>query len=125
MNERYPLKDECYLIIGCAMETHKELGCGFLEAVYQEALSIVFQQNEIPFLQEVFLDINFRGQTLRKKYKADFVCFDNIIVEIKAVDNIISEHIAQVLNYLKATNNKVGLILNFGTHSLQYKRVIF
>jgi len=124
MNERYPLKDECYLIIGCAMETHKELGCGFLEAVYQEALSIVFQQNEIPFLQEVFLDINFRGQTLRKKYKADFVCFDNIIVEIKAVDNIISEHIAQVLNYLKATNNKVGLILNFGTHSLQYKRVI-
>jgi GxxExxY protein len=122
--EDYPFKEECYNIIGCAMETHKELGCGFLEAVYQEALSLVFEEKGIPFIREKVLEINFRGKTLNKKYVADFVCFDEVIVELKAMDALCPEHIAQVLNYLKATGKKLGLLINFGTQSLQYKRVI-
>jgi GxxExxY protein len=122
--EDYPYKEECYKIIGCAMETHSELGCGFLEPVYQEALSIVFEENDIPFVREKVLDIGFRGKTLQRKYIADFICFNDVIVELKAMDAICPEHIAQVLNYLKATNKKIGLIINFGSKSLQYKRVI-
>ncbi len=106
------------------MEVHKELGCGFLELVYQEALSIVFEEKDIPYVRDKVLEISFRGKTLQKKYVADFVCFDEVIVELKALDAIHPEHLAQVLNYLKATGKKLGLIINFGTKSLQYKRVI-
>jgi len=122
--EEYLYKEECYKIIGCAMEVHKELGCGFLELVYQEALSIVFEEKDIPYVRDKVLEISFRGKTLQKKYVADFVCFDEVIVELKALDAIHPEHLAQVLNYLKATGKKLGLIINFGTKSLQYKRVI-
>ncbi|WP_372755432.1 GxxExxY protein [Labilibaculum sp.] len=120
----FPYKDECYQIIGAAMEVHSELGCGFLEAVYQEALAIVLDEELIPFQKEKVLDLLFRGQVLNKKYVADFLCFDEVIVELKATDSIHSEHIAQVLNYLKATGKKIGLLINFGTTRLQYKRVI-
>jgi GxxExxY protein len=122
--EEYPYKDECYRIIGCCMEVHNELGCGFLEPVYQEALSIIFEEKNIPYVREKVLEISFRGKTLQKKYVADFVCFDEVIVELKAMDALCPEHIAQVLNYLKATGKKLGLLINFGTQSLQYKRVI-
>jgi GxxExxY protein len=120
----YPYKEECYQIIGAAMEVHSELGCGFLESVYQEALGLLLDEKLIPFEKEKVLDIKFRGQVLCKKYKADFLCYDEVIVELKATDSIHSEHVAQVLNYLKATGKKIGLLINFGTTRLQYKRVI-
>jgi len=122
--EEYLYKEETHEIIGCAMEVHNELGCGFLEPIYQEALSIVFRENNIPFVKEKVLDIKFKGQVLDKKYIADFICFDKVIIELKAMDAINSQHLAQVINYLKCTGKKVGLIINFGTTSLQYKRVI-
>ena len=106
------------------MDVHNELGCGFLEPVYQEALSIVLEEKNVPFTKEKVLDIHFREQILIKKYVADFVCFDQVIVELKATDGLADHDIAQVLNYLKATGKKIGLLINFGTTKLQYKRVI-
>ena len=122
--EEYPFKEECYKIIGSAMDVHNELGCGFLEPVYQEALSVVLLENKIPFVKEKVLDIEFRGRILDKKYVADFICYNEVILELKATDGIMDKHIAQVLNYLKATGKKIGLIINFGTTKLQYRRVI-
>ena len=107
------------------MEVHKNLGSGFLEAVYQEALSIEFEEAGIPFEQEKRLTIDYKGHLLKKAYIADFVCFDKIILELKAIENLKSEHIAQVINYLKITDFKLGLLVNFGSASLQYKRVVF
>ena len=123
-SNEFPFKEECYQIIGACMAVHSELGCGFLEAVYQEALAIVLDEELIPFQKEKVLDLLFRGQVLNKKYVADFLCFDEVIVELKATDAIHPEHLAQVLNYLKATGKKIGLLINFGTTRLQYKRVI-
>jgi len=120
----YPLKQECYNVIGSAMAVHNELGCGFLEAVYQEALSLEFLENEIPFDKEKRLDVSYKGRLLEKKYFADFICYNQLIVEVKAMDGLLPEHIAQVLNYLKATGLRVGLLINFGATKLQYKRVI-
>jgi GxxExxY protein len=120
----FPLKKECYNVIGCAMEVHNELGCGFLEAVYQEALGLEFLENQIPFVKEQRLDVSYKSRTLNKKYIADFICFDELIVEVKAMEGLLPEHTAQVLNYLKATGLKVGLLINFGATKLQYKRVI-
>ena len=122
--EEYILKDECYRIIGACMEVHSELGSGFLEAVYQEALAIEFNEREIPFISESRLNIYYKGQKLNKYYNADFICFDQVIIEIKAVESLTDEHLGQVLNYLKATGFRVGLLINFGTSKLQYKRVI-
>jgi GxxExxY protein len=122
--EAYLLKDECYKIIGACMEVHSELGSGFLEAVYEEALRIEFDEREIPFASETKLDIFYKGEKLKKYYTADFICYDQIIIEIKALDGLTDEHLAQVLNYLKATGFRVGLLINFGTTKLQYKRVI-
>jgi GxxExxY protein len=106
------------------MEVHTELGNGFLEAVYQEALAIVFEEKGIPFEKEKVLDILFKGKILNKKYQADFLCFDEIIVELKASESLSPDNISQVLNYLKATRKKIGLLVNFGTPKLQYRRVI-
>jgi len=118
-------KEEVYKIIGAAMEVHKELGCGFLEAVYQEALSLEFEEQKIPFEQEKEIVIYFKDLLLKKKYKADFLCYDKIIVEVKALSVLTSDHESQLLNYLKATETKVGLLINFGTKSLQYKRLVY
>jgi GxxExxY protein len=106
------------------MEVHSELGNGFLEPVYQEALSVVLTEERIPHEREKLLEINFRGAVLNKKYIADFVCYNNIILELKALDVIHPDHLAQVINYLKVTGYKLGLIINFGAKSLQYKRVV-
>lgn len=124
ISQEFPFKDECYQIIGAAMEVHNELGCGFLEAVYQEALAILLDEKLIPFEKEKVLEISFRDNILQKKYITDFLCFDEIIVELKATDSIHTEHIAQALNYLKATRKKIALLINFGTTRLQYKRII-
>ncbi len=123
-NKIFPYKEETYKIIGCAMEVHAELGYGFLESVYQEALSIVFDENDIPYEKEKVLKIFFRGKTLQKKFQADFYCYNNIIVETKAAKELTDKDLSQILNYLKATQKEVGLLINFGIKHLQYKRVI-
>lgn len=122
--EEYIYKEECYNIIGTCMEVHKELRSGFLEAVYQESLSIELESSSIPFQKETKLSITYKGIQLNKHYFADFICYDEIIVETKAVSELNKQHISQVLNYLKATNRKIGLIVNFGSEKLQYKRII-
>lgn len=118
------IKDQTFAIIGACIEVHKTLGCGFLEAVYQDALEIEFALKDIPFVREAELEIDYKGHILRKKYYADFICYNDIIVELKAVDSISSAHISQVLNYLHATGKQLALLINFGTESLQYRRVI-
>jgi GxxExxY protein len=120
----FPFREECYRIIGCSMEVHKALGPGFLEAVYQEALALELAEADIPFVKEKVLDIHYKGKLLEKKYVADYMCFNEVIVELKAVESLSPDHLAQVLNYLKATGKKIGLLINFGSRSLQYKRVI-
>jgi GxxExxY protein len=124
LDKEFPLKEETYAIIGAAMEVHKQLGNGFLEAIYQEALEIEFHQKNIHYTREVQLNVSYKGQILKKQYFADFICFDSVIVELKALSDITTEHESQILNYLKATNKKVGLLINFGKTSLQYKRIV-
>jgi GxxExxY protein len=117
-------KDEAFKIVGAAMEVHNELGSGFLEGVYQEALEREFANQGIPYQREVPLPILYKGELLSKKYVADFICYDKIIVELKALSSLNSEHQSQVLNYLKATGMKLGLLLNFGASKLESKRII-
>ncbi len=107
-------KDEGYRINGACFEVYKEKGCGFLEDVYQECLEIEFGLQEIDFVAQYPLKLEYKGRPLRKKYIPDFICFGKIIVEIKAVKEITDEHRAQVQNYLRATGYKLGLIINFG-----------
>ena len=114
-----------YAIIGAAMEVHRRLGHGFLEAVYQEALEIEFAHRGIPARREVRMTISYRDQLLKTPYDADFFCYEAIIVELKAASDLDSSHLGQTINYLKATGTTVGLLLNFGRPRLQYRRVIF
>ena len=112
-------------IIGAAMEVHRQLGPGFLEAVYQEALAIELADRRTPFQREQELPIDYKGRRLPCKYRADFVCYEDIIVELKAVQLLSGTEEAQVLNYLKATSLERGLLLNFGRPSLEFKRLVF
>lgn len=119
----YP--DESYRIIGACFEVYKEKGCGFLEAVFQECLEIEFDLQEIPFVPQHSLPLTYKGRPLQQCYIADFVCFDKIIVELKAVEKLADEHRAQVLNYLHATGFKLGLLVNFGHHpKLEWERIV-
>lgn len=115
---------QTYAIIGAAMEVHKCLGCGFPEAPYSEALEREFRERGIPYKKEVRFDINYKGTPLRNFYRADFVCFDQIIVELKALQRITRIEIAQAITYLKASAFTRALILNFGTTSLEHRRVV-
>jgi GxxExxY protein len=120
------MKDKrTYSIIGCAMEVHKELGCGFLEAVYQEALQREFISQSIPFETQPVIGIKYKGQILDKKYQPDFICYDEVIVEIKAISLLSGVEESQIINYLKATDLNVGLLLNFGAKSLEHKRFVY
>ena len=123
--DNFLYKDETYAIIGAMMEVHKTLGCGFLEAVYQEALSIEFEKRSIPFKGQPKIDIFYKGTKLTKFYIPDYICYDKIVVEIKALSGLIAEHESQLLNSLKASNLRVGVLANFGEKSLKYKRLIF
>ena len=116
---------ECYAIIGAAMQVYNTLGSGFLEAVYQEALEIEFQKRNIPYEREKELKITYREVELRQTYKADFVCYGEIIVELKAVHELDDVHRAQVINYLHITQCKLGILLNFGhPDELQFERLV-
>lgn len=120
------MKDErTYRIIGCAMEVHKELGCGFLEAVYQEALAREFTEKGVPFESQPAIRIEYKGKLLDKAYQPDFICFNEIIVEIKALAKMTGVEEAQLINYLKASRLQIGLLINFGSMSLEYKRFIY
>ena len=123
LNEFY-YKEETYRIIGAALEVHKELGPGFLEAVYQEAFELELINQNIPYEREKILTIYYKNQKLNKEYSADFFCFDKIIVELKALSSMNSDHESQLLNYLTSTKTRVGLLINFGSKSLQYKRMV-
>lgn len=115
---------QTYAIIGACMAVHNELGPGFLEAVYQEALAMEFTRREIPFVREKPLIISYSGQQLTTRYHADFYCYDSIILELKALSELIPKHHAQVLHYLKATRSERGLLVNFGALRLEYKRFV-
>ena len=120
------MKDErTYKIIGAAIEVHKELGCGFLEAVYQEALGKEFAYQAIPFKPQPIIQIAYKGKPLDKTYQPDFICYEEIIVEIKALSSLSGIEEAQLINYLKATGLKVGLLINLGSKSLEYKRFVY
>lgn len=122
----YLFSDETYKIRGAIYEVYKEIGCGFLEAVYQECLEREFKLQGIPFVSQSPLEIEYKGQVLKQKYVPDFICFDEIIVEIKAVKELANEHQAQVINYLKATDMELGLLVNFGSHpKADIKRLIY
>ena len=110
-------------IINACMEVHNELGNGFLEPVYQEALEEELKLQGIPYEREKLLPVMYKGKRLSKEYYADFVCYGNIIVELKAVTNLVKAHKAQVLNYMKATKAEVGLLINFGETSLKWERI--
>jgi GxxExxY protein len=117
-------KEEVYAVIGAAIDVHKELGSGFLEAVYQEAFEIELATREVPFTAQYELRIAYKGRYLRKTYIADFFVFDSIIVEIKALERLTSREEAQLLHYLKATGMKLGLLINFGSIGrLEWKRM--
>ena len=117
-------KDECYQINGACFEVYKEKGCGFLEDVYQECLEIELGLQEIDFVDQLPLKLEYKGRVLRKKYIPDFICFGKIIIEIKAVKETTDEYRAQVQNYLKATGYKLGLIVNFGHYpKVQIERI--
>lgn len=119
------LADEVYEVVGAAMEVHYQLGAGFLEPVYQEALEIELTRRRIPFAAQRRLTINYKGQPLRKEYIADLVCYEQIIVELKVIDKLTNIEVAQIINYLKATQFHVGLLLNFGSRGkLEWKRYV-
>ncbi|WP_029035336.1 GxxExxY protein [Salinimicrobium terrae] len=117
-------EEETYKIIGACMTVHKNLGSGFLESVYQEVLAKEFVKEEIPFEKERKLNLYYEGEELDKFFKADFLCYDKIIVELKSVAFLNKNLESQVINYLKVTNKEVGLLINFGEKSLKWKRFI-
>jgi GxxExxY protein len=117
-------KEEYYKIVGICMEVHRILGGGLLEIIYKDALEYEFRKNNIPFEREKKYDIKYKDIVLAHKFFADFVVYDEIILEIKASKKIIDEHTAQTINYLKLADSDLGIIVNFNKKSLQYKRII-
>jgi len=107
---------ESYKIMGACFEVYKTMGCGFLEPVYQECLEIELSERGIPFVPQRKLPITYKGRILEQSYKADFLCYDKIVVEAKAVTQLADEHRAQVFNYLRATGMRLGLLINFGSY---------
>ena len=119
------LKDESYKIIGACMEVHRELGFGFKEIIYKDALEIEFKSLEIPYQRGKLYKIEYKGKILPRRYPADFVIYDSIILEVKAMPMIINNFVLQTRNYLKASGIRLGIIANFGESSFKSKRVVF
>ena len=123
-DDKILFKEESYKIIGACMKVHRSLGAGFLEAVYEEAMEKEFLVQRIPFKKQVKMELYYEGQKMNKYYRADFLCYDSIILEIKAVSHIPDVFCAQLKNYLKCSNMELGMLINFGMSSLTYKRII-
>lgn len=119
------LKEESYRVIGLCMEVHTELGMGFKEIVYKDALELEFKQNQIPYRRERRFDIEYKGHILPHSYNADFIVYDLIVLEVKASSMIVTGFVKQTINYLKASNLQLGIIANFGQPSFVSKRVVF
>lgn len=118
-------KEEAYKIMGACFEVYREKGCGFLEAVFQECLELELADQGIPFVAKQRLQLYYKGRPLKQTYEPDFVCFDQIIVEIKAVSALTDEHCAQVHNYLRATDRRLGLLVNFGHYpKVEWERIV-
>jgi GxxExxY protein len=118
-------KEEVYEIVGICIKVWKTLGYGFSEVIYKDAMELELIENELPFLREDELSVNYKGKTLKHKFKVDFIVINEIIIEVKSgEDGIIEKSFAQTLNYMKASGCRVGLILNFGKTKLEYKRLI-
>jgi GxxExxY protein len=123
--ENFLFKEETYQIIGICMDVQKTLGYGFSEAVYKDAMQLEFIDAPLRYLRERELTVKYKGRILRHRFFADFICYDKIIVEVKSSDaGITDDHIAQTLNYLRVSDNAIGLIINFGKRRLEYKRLI-
>jgi len=118
-------KEESFKVIGACFEVYNEMGCGFFEAVYQECVELEFGIQQIPFIAQQQLQLTYKSHPLKSQYIPDAICFDKIIVELKAVKELTDEHRAQVHNYLKATGYRLGLLVNFGHYpKLQYERIV-
>ncbi|MCL4215778.1 MAG: GxxExxY protein [Candidatus Hydrogenedentes bacterium] len=115
---------QTYKLIGAGMEVHNEKGAGFIEAVYQECFEVELGMQGIPFIRENEIRLEYKGVPLKKRYAADFICFSEVVVELKVCKEILPEHIAQTINYLRATRLKRALILNFGKERLEFKRIV-
>lgn len=124
MQESLIHKEESYKNIGICMEVHRELGKGFSEIVYGDALEIEFIDNNVNYSREMKYAISYKGNILPHQYKADFIIDDKIVLEIKAIESLTSAHIKQTLNYLAVSKLKLGLLINFGEDSLKYKRIV-
>lgn len=123
--EDFLLKDECYAILGAVFEVYQEMGCGFLEAVYQECLERELRLRQIPFTSQPVLTILYKGENLRQTYQPDLICFGQVVLELKAVTQLAPEHRAQLHNYLKATGLPVGYLINFGHYpKVEFERVV-
>lgn len=119
-------REECYKIVGACFEVYNDKGCGFLESVYQECMEIEFDYQQLPFVPRQTLRLFHRGNELKRKFVPDFICYENIIVELKAVGQMTDEHRAQVLNYLHATGFRLGLLVNFGSYpKLDWERLVY
>jgi GxxExxY protein len=119
-------RDEVYAIQGAVFEVYREMGAGFLESVYQECLAKEFLAGQVPFVSQQELLLKYKGATLSQTYRPDFVCYDRIIIEIKATKTIAPEHKAQLMNYLSATEKRLGLLVNFGSYpKAQIERIIY
>jgi GxxExxY protein len=125
MDEHFPLKEETYRILGACFEVYNEMGRGFLEPVYQECLERELQLQEIPYESQLVLELEYKGRKLEKRYQPDLVCFENVVLEIKATSRLLREHEAQLLNYMNAGGFEVGLLVNFGHFpKLEYTRLV-
>ncbi len=119
-------KAESYNIVGACFEVYREKGCGFLEAVYQECLELEFGMRELPFSSQAVLRLEYKGQPLKQYYTPDFLCYEKIVLEIKAVSNLTDDHRAKVHNYLKAADMKLAILANFGHYpKLEYQRIVY
>ena len=125
MSAKIVFKEESYQIIGACFEVYKEKGGGFLEAVYQECMAIEFGEQGIPFCEKPGLSLDYKGRDLKQTYEPDFLCFGEIILEIKAVKKLADEHRAQIINYLKATGKQLGLLVNFSHYpKIEHERFV-
>ncbi len=124
MNIKEIYEQQIYDVIGAAMEVHRHLGCGFLEEVYQEALERELKHRKIPFEAQCKIKVYYKDEPLDKYYIADLVCYEDLIIELKAVSELAPIHTSQLVNYLQATDTLYGVLINFGEESLRYRRVI-